>query len=237
MTSPELLKARKELEWRQRFVSDVFHSLSQPLTALHCSLELALRKKNTVDQCRQALRDALSLAASAIESAKFIRLLAEAEDPGELKRLNLSAAFRQVLEELEPITRSQGVSIESTIAQEIVVAADSARLTQVFLVLLDRAMKHAGLRQVRIESQILDADIIVTITAGVMPGIRSASPIDANAVVDRGLILAERMVHALQGELGVHHSADGFGFVLRLPQSAGHSETGKRPHQFGARGN
>jgi hypothetical protein len=40
-------------------VFEVFHSLSQPLTALHCSLELSLQRDQTVEELRAGIQTAL----------------------------------------------------------------------------------------------------------------------------------------------------------------------------------
>jgi len=49
-------------EVHQQFVSDVFHALSQPLTALRCSLELALIQDGDAKTFRVALEEALKQA-------------------------------------------------------------------------------------------------------------------------------------------------------------------------------
>ena len=41
------------------FVSEVFHNLSQPLTALQCSLELSLFRDQTIDELRTSVETAL----------------------------------------------------------------------------------------------------------------------------------------------------------------------------------
>ena len=57
------------------FLSEVFHSLSQPLTALYCTLDLALECDQTVEQLRASVQSALDNAERLRRQLLLIRAL------------------------------------------------------------------------------------------------------------------------------------------------------------------
>jgi len=145
-------KCLPEMEWRQHFVSDVFHSLSQPLTALRCSLELALMQDGTVETYREALRVALTHAERVSSCAVFLRAMAEAEDPGFPKRIDLSAVVAGALEEFLPVVESLSVRPEVDIVPNVFVSADEAKLSRALMLVLDACASQASSLNVGVSS-------------------------------------------------------------------------------------
>ena len=66
------------------FVSDIFHKLSQPLTALQCSLELSLLRDQTSEDFRTSVEAALQNAKRLRQILLLLRELSEADDPGNI---------------------------------------------------------------------------------------------------------------------------------------------------------
>ena len=62
------------------FASSVFHDLSQPLTALHCSLELALLQDQTIEEFRASVEGALRAADRLRQQLLLLRELHDADD-------------------------------------------------------------------------------------------------------------------------------------------------------------
>ncbi len=206
----------EELEWRQRFVSDVFHALSQPLTALHCSLEIALKRPVDAQEQRGALRDALIMATAAIEAAKFVRLLAEAEDPGEAKPVLLARIVREVREELVPIAESKGVTIASSSESDVVVCADERRLREALFLLTESALDRGG--NLIIELHARHGFAVLNIGALVSdPVLTSRYHLSG---VGKPILLAKKMIQAIRGELLEQSSKEGFSWVVKVPTTA-----------------
>ena len=65
------------------FAANVFHDLSQPLTALHCSLELALARDQTIEEFRASVEAALHNAERLRQRLLLLRELSDADDPGD----------------------------------------------------------------------------------------------------------------------------------------------------------
>jgi signal transduction histidine kinase len=93
-------------------VSDLFHQLSQPLTTLCCSLELALLQSPTAKEYGQIVGQALHEAEKASALANSIRELLDAVHPGEkAELLDLRRAVGDTIGDLLPVAESAGVKI------------------------------------------------------------------------------------------------------------------------------
>jgi len=100
-----------DFEIRQ-LTSDLFHELSQPLTNLCCSLELALLQSPTTDEYGQIVSQALVQAEKASELATAIRELLDAGHPGEKASIfDLSHAVGDAVGDLLLVAESAGVEI------------------------------------------------------------------------------------------------------------------------------
>jgi hypothetical protein len=101
--------ATAEGESRQ-LVSDLFHQLSQPLTTLCCSLELALLQTPSAQQCGEIVRLALAQAEKVSSLATTMRELFDAGQAGEGGEvLELRRAVEDAVGDLLPVAESAGV--------------------------------------------------------------------------------------------------------------------------------
>jgi hypothetical protein len=96
----------------RQLTSDLFHELSQPLTNLCCSLELALIQSPTTEAYSQIVSQALVQAEKASELATAIRELLDASHPGEKADVfDLSHAVSDAVDDLLLVAESAGVEI------------------------------------------------------------------------------------------------------------------------------
>jgi His Kinase A (phospho-acceptor) domain len=126
-----------ELAPRRDFASNVFHDLSQPLTALQCSLELALVRDQTIEEFRASVEAALQNAERLRQRLLLLRELSDAEDPGDTSTpLALDQILQQLREDMLPLFESAGRCFELTCAA-VEVAANEAKLVRGFFYLLE----------------------------------------------------------------------------------------------------
>lgn len=152
MTAHEEAVAARRGELHQQFVSDVFHALSQPLTALRCSLELALVQGGDASVYRAALEEALKQAERVSSCAEFLRVMAEAEDPGEVAGCSLAACVASVVEEFAPVFESSGIAISATADDGVRVLADEEKLYRAIFLALDYGAASGGDVGVRVQT-------------------------------------------------------------------------------------
>src|SRR5579884_842161 len=68
---------------RRASISEAFHSLNQPITSLHCILELALARPRSPEEYRQRIAEALENAGAVLRLARALREVVEDDDAGE----------------------------------------------------------------------------------------------------------------------------------------------------------
>ena len=136
--------ATAELAPRRDFAANVFHDLSQPLTALHCSLELALVRDQTIEEFRASVEAALHAAERLRQRLLLLRELSDAEDPGDTSTpLVLDQLLQQLREDMLPLFESAGRSFELT-CEAAKVAAHEAKLMRGFFYLLEFLLRCAS---------------------------------------------------------------------------------------------
>jgi signal transduction histidine kinase len=98
-----------EVDVQPSFVAEVFHNLSQPLTALHCSLELALFRDCNLEDLRGSVEAALQSADCLRQRLLLLRDLNDALDPGDLSQpTDLHELLTELHQELLPLFDSAG---------------------------------------------------------------------------------------------------------------------------------
>ena len=91
------------------FVSDVLHKLSQPLTALHCSLELSLVRDQTSEEFRASVEAALQNAERLRQNLLLLRELSDADDPGDISApVQLQELLQEARQDFLPVCESAG---------------------------------------------------------------------------------------------------------------------------------
>jgi signal transduction histidine kinase len=128
---------------QQRFVSDASHELRAPLTAIQANLELLQRHPEMLEADRD---EALSEAAR--ESARLSRLVADllalaradAGVPLKRARVDLDSIVLDTVATARTLARGQQVTLDAF--EPVQVHGDEDRLKQMFLILLDNALKY-----------------------------------------------------------------------------------------------
>lgn len=117
------------IEQRRRFISDAFHTLNQPLTGLHCGLEIALQKPRSEGEYRQRISDGIENAGAILTLVRAVRQLVDAADPGErLGTVSLSLLLTQMKSELEVVSETTHVDVKVECKDDVWVMADPGKL-------------------------------------------------------------------------------------------------------------
>jgi hypothetical protein len=223
----------------------MLHALRQPLTGLHCSLELALVGPRTPEQYVHTLREGLELAGRmTVLVAAIGELVENQEETRELYRqphenegdgrkasecgagprevIALDALLRQVVDELQPVAGAKQGQILLHSNVPLPVYASRHRLAGAVFRFLDSAlslMAPGGDLRVRAHAETGQARLQVRWDAGT-----AATELDLSSRPELGLLLAQAEWKRLGGDWSRERSAEGAGsfhtVIARLPLAA-----------------
>lgn len=214
-----------ECESRQ-LVSDLFHQLSQPLTTLCCSLELALLQTPSAEQYSEVVGHALGQAEKVSALATGIRELIEAGQAGYGGEvLELRRAVEDAVADLLPVAESAGVQVACTPGPACRLWFDAPRLRQGLFHLMGFVIGSGG-SHVLIELAELGAEAALKLTVsrvGVPDGLPSANS-DQELLRRLGLGIARAIFEAAGGTLTVESGVEGLSVQVRILRKQERSE-------------
>ena len=128
----------------ESLLPELLHALSQPLTALRCSLELTLLQPRNSEEYRKRLRESLDLTKDITTLAAGIRELLEVEQPSSRTQ---TVAFDKILQttvrELLPVADSMGVGVSMICAPALLVRGDGDRFYKALFYLIEFFLSFA----------------------------------------------------------------------------------------------
>ena len=140
MAQPASSKATSEAA----FISEIFHSLSQPLTAIHCTLELALDRDKTFEQLRKSVESALESTERLRQRLLLLRALNDASLPCQTsKAIDFGALISELADEAAPLFESTGRTLHLEVQPvPLHVLADKAQLLRGLFVFLEYLLHY-----------------------------------------------------------------------------------------------
>lgn len=219
---------------RKEFLSNVSHELRTPLSSIKLMLETVMEAPE--DEARE-LFVPQALAQVDRLTALVGQLLEQARaESGQLKLtlrdVDLEEVARPIVASFEPQAANKGVQLELIPLRPVRVEADAGRLSQVFVNLIDNALRHtsAGGR-IRIELDARDSDALLRVrdTGEGIPYRDLPHIFERFYVVDRsrtrgssgaglGLAIVKGIVDAHGGAISAESMLGrGTAFTIRLP--------------------
>jgi signal transduction histidine kinase len=216
---------------RRQLVAELFHALSQPLTALRCSLEMALSGRFSPGPSQENLRLALEHAEQIAHLATGIRELVETEGPGGVNGIvNLESSLGEAVMDLVPVAESAGVRLGFHAPHACPVLAEPRRLRQALFYLVESALAGAEPGesvQVQVGERERQAIVLVTVSrspaagAGLVAWPGAGGEGRTRDLGRRlGLAIASRTFEAAGGSLYVEEDERTWRLRLRLPLAA-----------------
>jgi signal transduction histidine kinase len=134
-------------ERQKRFTADVSHELRTPLTALRMESEVALLDPKT---SKTELRDVITSNIEEAEKlntlvANLLRLsqLDDADKNNQFSMVALNDTVQAAIDQLQTIATNRQVTIDAKLDGQVFVRGDQATLVQLFVILLDNAVKYS----------------------------------------------------------------------------------------------
>jgi signal transduction histidine kinase len=232
-----LLFSRVDAVVRQlrQFVSDASHELRTPLSVLRGETHYLTEQERSPQEYRSALRimDGELAALTRIVEGLFTLSMADA---GQLRLSLEPLSLDEVLDEAcgiaAPVARRKNIKIERLSWNEVPFAGDQALLRQLFLILLENAIKYSSsgsvitvaIQVAEGKAQVIVRDQGMGIAEEHLPHIfkrfyRAApDPNEESRSGGLGLAIAEAIIHAHHGTIDcVSNLGEGSSFTLRFP--------------------
>lgn len=205
-----------DYEWREKTISELFHMISQPLTGLHCLLEVSLLKKQKAEGYRRDIQQALEAASRLVESLRQARELAEADTPGDLKIVDLSQVVRDVAAEFAPLLEMTHTAPITSFDNAVFVRADREKLRRAIFYLFDNVLHDLPLGS----ELFLVTEIQIGAVFYIGPRMPEASlsvPDSAGVGQTRAVAIAERTLESIGGRILRSESPQGRSFWMEMP--------------------
>ena len=229
-----------EKAWKQQrqFVADASHELKTPLTVILANMGIVLsHREETVQSQIKWLEYTQAEASRMKELVGSLLFLAQADDMQEaltLSEVNFSDVVWSSVLPFESVAFEQNKTLTSEIAENIVIQGDEDRLRRLTAILLDNAVKYSdegGTITLRLQTAQDKAVLTVHNTGAQIPAGQLSHIFERFYRVDSsrtraqggyglGLSIAQSIVEAHHGKIGVQSGSQGTAFTVALPAGA-----------------
>jgi signal transduction histidine kinase len=236
----EDLAARQRLEaFYRNFISNVSHELKTPLTVIQghaASMEASPAQDDRWQTSRRIVAEEAARLTQLVDNLLLLSRLEMPDFSLETRLVNLEAVVEDAILQLADLAEARNISLSLQRESDLPrIMADRARLKQVFINLLDNAIKYnreGGRVTVRLsaDDEHITAQVTDTgegIPAQDLPHIfekmyrverRQGRPVEGSGL---GLSIVQRIVEQHGGSISAHSGDEGTTFTVVLPQSAG----------------
>jgi len=152
-----IARLQQSFDKMNEFAANVSHELRTPLQAMQGETELALLARAPLGECRRVLESNLEEIDRLNRMIRNLLVLAQA-DAGEmrpkLEAMDLNELVRDLVEQMRVVAQARGVELRAATSAPVPLRADSLRLRQMVLNLIDNAVKYTpggGRIEVRVE--------------------------------------------------------------------------------------
>lgn len=137
---------KDSLDEQNRFITDSSHELRTPLTSLRSEIEVALRNKNlTLAESKKLLASNLEETINLQQLSDHLLELAQNGDainPADMKNVSIAEIVKNAIKRVEPQAKIKQIEIKNR-TTNLIINGISDRLTEVFVILLDNAIKYS----------------------------------------------------------------------------------------------
>ncbi len=233
-----LQSIQHSVEMQKRFVADVSHEIRSPLTALRGSIEVALRRRRSVEDYENVLETSLADVIRLSRITDDLLFLTRADNNIlDLRRqwFELGPALSSIVERLGHKAVSAGVSLVEDYRVDLEVYGDTFLLDQAFSNLVENAIKYTPRGgKVTITTEEKEGSVMVTVSdSGIgIPEEDIPHLFERFYRVDKersrraggtglGLSITEWIIKAHKGTISVKSTpGSGSDFIVALPKDA-----------------
>ncbi|MDQ5951554.1 MAG: two-component system, OmpR family, sensor histidine kinase CiaH [Patescibacteria group bacterium] len=222
------LKPIKEMvEDQNRFISDASHELKTPLTSLKTAFEVHLRnKKRNLKESDELVQESITEVNKLQQLSESLLFLAGQRKPSQsvtLSPVELKEIISAAIKRVSPLAKKKKITLKG-LTQNIAVIGNAHTLTDLFVILLDNAIKYSPTKsEVTITSTLVDKN---TAKISVTDEGKGISPEDLEHIFERffrsdtarskidaegyglGLSIAQQLAQTNKATLSVESTVD-----------------------------
>jgi heavy metal sensor kinase len=218
---------------QQKFIEDLAHELKTPLAVIKGELEVTLKKVRLTEEYEAALNNNLEEVNKLIKILEQLLVLARLDKnvvPLEMKPVDISRLIEETINEIKTLASQKNISIQFMSRGEAIVCGDESRLRQLFLDILDNALKYTptqGKVTIEVGPESNWAKTTISDSGQGVPEDQLPHIFDRFYRADKardssgfglGLSIAKSIVEAHKGQIEVHSGLNkGSTFTILLP--------------------
>src|SRR5258706_8205521 len=163
------LRPIKEMvDEQNRFITDASHELNTPLTALKTTLEVNMRDKNlTLEKAKDVLKSNLEEVGNLqLLSDDMIKLTQYQKLNGKkhFVSLQLSSVLQSAISKISSLARKKNINISTNISETHYIMGDEKNLVELFVILLDNAIKYSPQKKnIIIALKRIDGKVVIAV--------------------------------------------------------------------------
>jgi two-component system, OmpR family, sensor histidine kinase CiaH len=221
---------------QKRFITDASHELRTPLTALRTEIEVALREKSlSITEAKSLLRSNLEeVIALQSLSDRLITLIKNQQQSNSIAEISLNRVIENARKKVAVVAKKKRITLRQSLG-DIRLSGNSETLTELFVILLDNAIKYSPKgSSVIVESKRVKSSAVITVAdsgSGIdkkdLPNIfdrfyraDTARTRSENSGHGLGLSIAKKIVDDHSGKITVRSTVGkGTTFTILLPLS------------------
>lgn len=234
LSGKTLKPIKKSMEDQNRFISDSSHELRTPLTSLRTEIEITLRnKKLSLSEAKKTLNSNLeevislqNLSNNLLELAQNGKLI----NKNKMEDFDLLNSANEAIKKVNKFSKTKQIKIINSIEKQNISGIEN-RITEVFTILLDNAIKYSPKKSVIEISSKKSSDKIEVLIKDHGIGI---DKVEINKIFDRfyrsdksrneegfglGLPIAKKIIEAHGGDITVKSDAKETVFKFTLHKS------------------
>ena len=148
MAKKSLEPVRLAYERQKEFVGDASHELRTPLTIMRTNLELlSMKEDETIKENEKWFNNIFSETEAMTKLVQNLLTLAQVDHnqiKSNIENLDLSELTKKICDKLILVASEKNIQLKSIIADNVMIKGDANRLEQLFIILIDNAIKYTS---------------------------------------------------------------------------------------------